>query len=107
MKKLIAILLVLGLCLPVLATTTFSHGHTGKTTVGINYLTWGYFNNASSEAGSLTTGLTTIRAFGLNITSEVVVNSMKTTVSGGTITVYSTTEVTGQTPDGLWWAVGR
>ena len=117
MKKLLVILLVLGFCLSVAwATTTLTYEATGKTMVGPNYLVWGTFGNASSEAGNIVTGLKTIYAFGLNITSEATFPSpLKTELNAGTIVVtatqeskaWMTTPEAASTPDGYWWGIGH
>lgn len=86
------------------ATLSMTHSHSGQTLIGFNKLVWGYFTNANTIEGTLTTGLNTIRAFGLNITSEAdLASPLKTTISGGTISVTSVSDA----PDGFWWAIGR
>jgi hypothetical protein len=69
-KLLIALVLILalgGVCSAATMTSTVE----GKTLLGINYLVWGSFRDASSEARSINTGLRTLRAYGANYaTSE-------------------------------------
>lgn len=100
MKKLIAILLLLGLA----GSSAFGITATkvGKTTLGINYLVWGTYVSMTTTDGTIATGLTTIRAWGINgkTTAEAIASS----VSGGTITAKCATS-TYET--GSYWAIGR
>lgn len=110
MKKTLVFFLALSLLCGVSFATMVS-GRLGKTMVGINYLVWGYFSNAGTVEADIKTGLTTIRAFGLNITSEArqdIGVQLRTQINVGTIEVMANTTLeTVSAPDGLWWAVGR
>jgi len=103
MKKLIVFLLVLGLCLPAFAG--WSYTRTGKTLLAnSNYLIWGTFTDADTGGGTVLTKLSTIRAFGFNISDRAnLASPLQTSVSAGIITVTSVANG----PDGYWWAIGR
>lgn len=110
MKKLLVFLLALSL-LGGVALAAMSSSRTGKQTVGYNYLVWGVFNNAGTVEANITTGLKTIFAFGLNITSEArsdIGVQLRTQINAGTIEVLANTTLESvSAPDGLWWAIGR
>jgi len=106
MKKIFVILLVLGLAVGVFATTTFKSTLKGRTLIGTESMVWGVYEYASQEAGTIKTGLSTIRGFGLTISTEANFPSpLKTSVSAGVITVTAT--IDSSKPSGYWWAVGR
>lgn len=111
MKKFIAFLLIV-LFFGSACFASWSSARTGKTTVGINYLTWGTFTDLSTEAVSITTGLTAIWAFGVNVnTGETFVNN-STTESDAIFAkniagIISLKADNNNVNDGTWWAIGR
>jgi len=73
----------------------------GKTMMGPNYMVWGTVTGITTEAVGFSTGLTAIRAFGINNTTTP--EAIKASVSGGTMSV----DVETTTSSGSWWAIGR
>ena len=110
MKRFIAFLLIFGTCMSACAFAAFSSAISGKTTVGINYLTWGTFTGITAETNSITSGLTAIRAYGVTI------NTAEAFASDGSSEVYAFSTSTGvirvksavsTARGGKWWAIGR
>lgn len=115
MKKLIALSLSL-FCVLLMGSVAFgwSSAISGKTMVGINYLTWGTYTDLSTEAVSITTGLSTVRAFGTNVnTGETFVTGYNSTVESDAIYAKAIAGVikikanNNDVKDGTWWAIGR
>ncbi len=103
MKKLIAFLLILGIYMSAVSFATMTSGTSGKTMVGFNYLLWGYVNGISTVESDIDTGLNTIIAYGVNVTSEVIAAPLQVRSSSGTLSITSTAEG----KNGLWWVIGR
>lgn len=73
----------------------------GKTIMGPNYMVWGTVTGITTEAVGFSTGLTSIRAYGINNTTTP--EAISASIGGGSITV----EVEVTTSSGSWWAIGR
>jgi len=112
MKKLFVILLVFCFGLAVVSSCVFgafSSAISGKTMLGINYMTWGTFTGITAETGSITSGLTTIRAFGVNVnTGEAFAadgsSEVFATAQRGTLQLKSA-DTTAR--GGTWFVIGR
>ena len=111
MKKAFFLLLALSVVWSSMAFA-WSSAISGKTTVGINYMTWGTYTDLSTEAVSITTGLTTIRGFGTHVnTGESFINNSTTETDAifakaiaGVISIKANNN---DVKDGTWWAIGR
>jgi len=80
----------------------FASTVSSSTVMGNKRWKFGTFTNGAMDTGgSIITGLDAIDACGVFTTSDVDAATPKFTVSGGTITL-----VTGSNIDGNWWAVG-
>lgn len=65
-------------------------------------LAWGTFTNGATDAGGdIVTGFSALGFFVPSINSHVGTESVKHTISGGTVTI-----VTSEGADGTWFAVG-
>ncbi len=111
LKKIISICLALAVL--VTPAFAFSTTVTGKTIMGPNYMMFGTFTGATTTAAhSITTGLSSIRAFGV-YTNTTTRDAMTATPSAGTLSVRRLAlSITGSlTPealaDGYWFAIGK
>jgi len=81
----------------------FAYEVSGSSVLGDLRFKYGTFTNgAQDEGGDIETGLNAVFAFGVIFTSHVGSNTVKYTVSGGTVTL-----VTERGVDGNWWALGK
>lgn len=78
----------------------------GKTILGNKYFIWGTFSGATGgdDSNTVTTGLNAVIAHGFSISTEAW--SQRSSVSGGTITLYLEGATSADTASGYWWAIG-
>ena len=77
-----------------------------KALLGNKYFVWGTFSEATGgdDSNTITTGLNGIVANGFTLSTEAW--GVRSSVSGGTITLYIEGATSDDTASGTWWAVG-